>query len=262
MKNEKLSSLIGTTFDTELEDSSNSILQVLTQLLYTFFSIDTYFNYQKGLQLFILVVNAVMVGFQVITIFIKIVTRNDLKEGRLSFWFTKLEVYFTFILDVACAVIGAIAYVKIRHVLKLVKEMQSYSCSDDYSNSKYSAYTNALDGTGDLNLGILIVICFKLALALFTIIYYLIGLGCRINCRLLRKTFFESISGGEEYSDDYEKQVEKMEAEKEKIQNQNEFEMKQVGNSMIKDRKLSGNYDEIESESKENKTIKINNYVV
>lgn len=192
------------TFNTDLDNTSNTFLKKLSTITFAFVSIQDYFSFQKYLQQFVLYINAIILGVAFLAITIKIISIVIGKESYFVWITLKIWIYFSFAIDLISGIVGGAAYFIINDVLQKIKVMSEAQCIDDYSNSNYAVYTNSLQGTANLNLQIFIFIIFKFALILFTCFYYCLALRCKLEKTMVAKIFFESIADGDEYEESYE----------------------------------------------------------
>ena len=204
MKKNDLKSMFEGKISMELDNTANDSLKKLENILFSFFSVQDYFNFQAVLQKFVLIINAIILLVHVSAVLIKFLSFIYFKNSRSVWLILKWEVYLSFFIDLISASVGAYAYFTITQILDIINNMLSHNCQDDYSKSKYGIYTDALQSTADLNFEVLVVIMFKITLIIFTAVYYCFALKGSMNSRTYQKIFFESISEGDDYEDDFE----------------------------------------------------------
>lgn len=132
-----------------------------------FFSI----QFQHDCQLFLLIASSVLLGVHVASIVVQLVSMRYCSDFILVWKFLKFEVYGTFIVDLISASVSGNAYFSILDLLNIIKQMTDLKCNDDFSNTKYAAYTSALQGPADKSFEVFLVILIKLASVLSCIVY-------------------------------------------------------------------------------------------
>lgn len=199
---------------TVLNDSANDLVVKLSNILFSFFSIQDYFDFQRSCQLFILIANTILLGVHLASIIIQLVSIKYCGENKIIWKILKYEVYGTFMIDLTSAIVSGYAYFSILGILSIIKQMTDLKCNDDYSNTKYAAYTGALQGTADKSFEVFLVILFKVALVIFSTTYHICLYRSKLSEKIIQKVIFESISEGDSYEEDFDEVLSKKEANK------------------------------------------------
>lgn len=204
LQNEKLNTMFKGVVLTNLEDSANKLVLKLSEVLFSFFSIQDYFKFQRDCQLFLLIANSILLGVHVASIIIQIVSMKYCSESKLIWKILKYEVYGTFMVDLMSASVSGYAYFSILKLLSIIKQMTDMKCNDDYSSTKYAAYSAALQGTADKSFEVFLVILFKLALVVSSLIYHSLLFKSKLSEKIIQKIIYESISDGESYNENFD----------------------------------------------------------
>lgn len=182
--------------------SGNSFLYKLQAILYSFTSIDTYFRFEDHLQKYVLIVNAVVLLFSLISILIKTYTSMLSTENNCLNNYIRVTIYILFGIDLSSAIVGGIAYIRMKKIVNTVEALAAVGCLDDYSISRLYVYTGNLDQTAELNFQVFIVIIFKIAFSIFSFVFYFLALRRKLSAMTINKIFYETISDGEPWDDD------------------------------------------------------------
>jgi hypothetical protein len=177
------------TFDIQKEKIVN--------MLQVFVKFDTSFQYQLTIQILILVVNAFIVLFNVISILSKIFAMGFAccQCLRLFVYYEKLLSFF---LDITLAVLGAFSFFVLYQYVTLITTLIDSSCVDNYVQYKFGLFANELQSTAESNLQLFIIVLIKIFMIVFSIVYYITCKRCKLSCLKFWEIIMENINEGDD----------------------------------------------------------------
>lgn len=169
----------------------------IRRILFTFVSMHTYFQFQEGLQIFLLSINCLSVLVNVCVILFRTfkIFMDDKYYGHRCLYF---EVYFSFLLDLFSAIVGATSFFILNTVVNFVNDLLNTSCLGDYTQWKLDAYGNDLYDTAEQNLQIFVIMLLKLLIILISILYYYSMKECKVTCKELGNVVYDTIHEGDD----------------------------------------------------------------
>ncbi len=190
-----------TGFDREKERYKN-VLSIFLDLTEIFFFI-------KVMQILLLATNVFQVFLGLLFILIKIggycchgCCKNTKKHKQCLI----NEFYFTYCLDICVAFVGGYAFFTLHNFNLLMGLIFDTQCLDDNIKYVFGIYSQILGATADQNLQIFVIVLMKIALQVFSIIFSLCMIKCKINkkgCnRVCEESFAEQDDGGDEISEE------------------------------------------------------------
>ena len=186
------------SYDSNMVDVGEALYrQKLSYAIYLFISMDSIFNLQEFFQYYLLIVNCFIVTFNVFIILFrlfKLILQDEFFGHKLLYY----EVYISFIIDLASAVVGGTAYFELSKIVSLCNEVINTNCLGNYEEYRLNVYSNDLYGTSDANLQIFIIMLIKILLITLNISVFCGIKKCKFKKSQILKIFYESIHEGDE----------------------------------------------------------------
>lgn len=176
---------------------SLKIKEMISISVYVFINMKNVFNIQNAIQTYLLIVNVIIVSFNVCMVIFRVV-KVCIRDKHYGHKCVYLEVYFSFILDLVNAIVGAASYFTLNEVVNYTNYIIDTGCMGNYEGAKLDAYAGDLFSTADQNFQMFLVMVMKLTLILINIFYYIIVKKCKISCSRLLKLIYENIHEGDE----------------------------------------------------------------
>lgn len=193
--------------------------QKVSLTVYIFVSMGNVFDTQNAIQLYLLIINISVVGINVLVIIFRVV-KSFIKNAYFGHSCLYYEVYFSFIIDIASAIVGGISYFYLENIVNYVNNILDTNCMGNYESYKLDSYANDLYDTADQNLQIFVLMVIKILLITINILYYASVKKCRMTCSKFGHLIYENIHEGDEDDtplNDREIEEKKDEEEKETI---------------------------------------------
>lgn len=160
---------------------------------------DTY-DFQNRIQVTILILNCVVILFNLIIIFYKFLILCC-KSPQFIQTMANYEGALSFFLDFVIAVLGGVSYYIISKFIDLIDNLLSTDCVDNRVQYQFGVFNEALESTAEQNFQIFLYMIFKIVIIILSVMYYMIYKNCSFRFNSLKKLIMETINEGEDEMD-------------------------------------------------------------